>query len=579
MENEPFDKEDAITADGEPRESLDDKPYLPEKDTQDSPQDDEDGSRHDVPNNADSGKPEEGEETEEGGYISGYKLFVVWAPLSLVAFLMLLDISIVATAIPRITSDFHSLADVGWYGSAYLLANCSLQPLAGRLYTHFHSKWIFLSFFALFEFGSLLCAVSTSSKMLIIARAIAGMGGAGLVNGALTIVSCSVPLHKRPAYLGALMGVAQMGVVIGPLIGGAFTEYTTWRWCFYINLPIGGVAALLLVWVRIPDNVKPREISILQTIWTKLDLIGFALFAPSTIQLLLALEYGGNKYAWNSATVIGLFCGAGGTFIVFLIWEYARGDDAMVPLSMMKQRGVWSSCLVSFFFFSMLQLVIYYLPIYFQAIKGASPMISGVDLLPSILSQLIGTLFSGITVTKMGYYLPFCVAAAIFASIGHGLISTLSPSSSIGKWIGYQVIIGFGRGLGLQMPFVAVQNTLPASMVSISMSLLTFMQTLGGAIMLTCGETIFTNSLRDTIPTYEGVNPEAIILAGATGIRAIITDPTQLAGVLIAYSKSVDRVFYLAIGCSCACFLFSWGMGWKDIRKKPKAEVSQNENV
>lgn len=356
--------------------------------------------------------------------------------------------------------------------------------------------------------------------------------------------------------------------------------------------------AALLVWVRIPDNVKPREISILQTIWTKLDLIGFALFAPSTIQLLLALEYGGNKYAWNSATVIGLFCGAGGTFIVFLIWEYARGDDAMVPLSMMKHRGVWSSCLVSFFFFSMLQLVIYYLPIYFQAIKGASPMMSGVDLLPSILSQLIGTLFSGITgtclclkwrwivvtvrilVTKMGYYLPFCVAASIFASIGHGLISTLSPSSSIGRWIGYQIIIGFGRGLGLQMPFVAVQNTLPASMVSISMSLLTFMQTLGGAIMLTCGETIFTNSLRDTIPTYaKGVNPEAIILAGATGIRAIITDPTQLAGVLIAYSKSVDRVFYLAIGCSCACFLFSWGMGWKDIRKKPKAQVSQNENV
>lgn len=166
---------------------------------------------------------------------------------------------------------------------------------------------------------------------------------------------------------------------------------------FYINLPIGGLVAILLLSIHLPDTSKTRDISILQTVWTKLDPIGFALFAPSTIQLLLALEYGGNKYAWNSATVIGLFCGAGGTFIVFLLWEYFKGDDAMVPLSMMTHRGVWSSCLVAFFFFSMMQLVIYYLPIYFQAIKGASPLMSGVYLLPSILSQLIGTLFSGIT--------------------------------------------------------------------------------------------------------------------------------------------------------------------------------------
>jgi hypothetical protein len=181
-------------------------------------------------------------------------------------------------------------------------------------------------------------------------------------------------------------------------------------------------------------------------------------------------------------------------------------------------------------------------------------------------------------VTKLGYYLPFCVAAAVWASVGHGLISTLSPSSSTGKWIGYQIIIGFGRGLGLQMPFVAIQNTLPQSMVSISMSLLTFTQTLGGAVMLTCGETIFTNSLRDTIPVYaKGVNPEEIVIAGATGLRAVITDPTQLAGVLIAYSKSIDRVFYLALGCSCACFVCAWGMGWNDIRKKSKTVPQEGD--
>lgn len=154
--------------------------------------------------------------------------------------------------------------------------------------------------------------------------------------------------------------------------------------------------ALLLVFTRIPDTDKSRELSLWQTIWTKLDLIGFALFAPATIQLLLALDYGGNTFAWNSATVIGLFCGAGGTFAVFLIWEYFKGDEAMLPLSFLRQRRVWSSCLFALFFFATLQIVVYYLPMYFQAIKGASPMISGVDLLPNILSQLIGTLLSGV---------------------------------------------------------------------------------------------------------------------------------------------------------------------------------------
>jgi hypothetical protein len=149
------------------------------------------------------------------------------------------------------------------------------------------------------------------------------------------------------------------------------------------------------MFIQIPDNIRPQDVTVLQIILTKLDLIGFALFAPASIQFFLALDYGGNQYAWNSAMVIGLFCGAGSTFIIFLIWEYFKFDDAMIPFSMVKQRAVWSSCLVQLFFASMVQLASYYLPIYFQAVKEASPIMSGVYLLPSIISQLIGAIFSG----------------------------------------------------------------------------------------------------------------------------------------------------------------------------------------
>jgi Fungal trichothecene efflux pump (TRI12) len=157
---------------------------------------------------------------------------------------------------------------------------------------------------------------------------------------------------------------------------------------FYINLPIGGLVAALLVFIQVPDQIIKPE-GRFRTVLKKLDLIGFALFAPAAIQFLLALQYGGNKYSWNSATVIGLFCGAGCTFMVFLAWEYREGDAAMIPFSMVREKAVWSSCLVMLFLMAMTFCASYYLPIYFQAVKGVSPMLSGVYLLPSILSQLL----------------------------------------------------------------------------------------------------------------------------------------------------------------------------------------------
>lgn len=254
--------------------------------------------------------------------------------------------------------------------------------------------------------------------MLIGGRAVAGLGGSGLTNGALTIIAASVPLRKRPVILGSLMSIAQTGTVMGPLIGGALTQYTTWRWCmfwfclfgnqkplnvtdlfagFYINLPAGAVVALLLLAIHIPDRVtQDDKAPTLTGILHKLDLLGAVLFASAIVMFLLALEWGGQTYPWNSARVVGLIVGAFGMLSVFLAWEYRRGSTAIIPLTMLGNRVVYSSCLVQFFQMGTLIISTYYLAIWFQVVKGATPTLSGVYLLPSILSQMMFAIISGI---------------------------------------------------------------------------------------------------------------------------------------------------------------------------------------
>ncbi|KAF2795192.1 efflux pump protein [Melanomma pulvis-pyrius CBS 109.77] len=510
------------------------------------------------------------------------KLLGAVGSVTLACFLLLLDQSILATATPVITSKFHSLPDVGWYAGAYQLANASLQPLTGKIYTYFSAKSTFLIFFFIFELGSLLCGVANSSSMLIGGRAIAGIGASGLMNGGMTIISGAVPLHKRPIYTGVILGFAQLGIILGPLIGGALTEYTSWRWCFFINLPIGGLVAILLFIIEIPDlTVKePFSLALVRKVLPELDLFGFSLFAPAAVMFLLAIQFGGdNSHPWNSSVVIGLFCGAGVTAILFVAWEIRRGDRAMIPGPIVRQRIVWSSTGQGAFLMASIFIASYFMPIYFQAVKGVGPTMSGVYLLPSILTSLLFVLVSGAAISKLGYYLPWALFSGGIMAIGSGLVSTFSPSTTTGEWIGYQIILGAGRGPGMQVGMIAIQNTLRADQIPVSIAFLIFAQSFAGAISIVIATTIFTQSLTTSLGKYApSVSAQQALAAGggAQAIRALVPEGSnELAGVLRAYSKSVDHVFYLLVGFALVSFTFSWGMGWKDIRKKkdvPKAD-------
>ncbi|KAI0173703.1 efflux pump [Hypoxylon sp. FL1284] len=511
-------------------------------------------------------------------YVTGFRLALIVGNVALACFLMLLDTMVVSTAIPKITDTFNSLPDVGWYASAYQFGSAVPQPLTGKVYTHFNTKRSFLFFFGIFEIGSVLCGAAISSNMLIVGRAIAGFGAAGIINGAITIISSCAPLEKRPSLIGLTMGLNQLGLVAGPLIGGAFTSYTTWRWCFYINLPLGAFTALILLLLRIPEQTrKQNTLEALRRLHHYLDLIGFALFAPAVLQLLLALQYGGNQYPWKSSRVIGLFCGSAASFVVWLFWNRHKGDDALLPPSMLKRRVVWSSGLYQAFMISAVYGATFFLPIYFQAINNATAVLSGVYLLPTILPQLLFAGLSGVLLQKFGYVIPLAIVGTILLAVGSGLYSLLQPWSPTGYWVGFQVIAGIGSGLSMQLAIITVQAVIGGEQLATGMAFIIFSQSLGPAVVLVLCNVIFDSSLYSQLQEKAPrVDAARVIQAGATNFRSIVP-PNSIPGVLAAYANSIDRVFYLVAAVASACAFVLWGMGWHDLRKKEDAGESNTD--
>ncbi|KAI2602464.1 putative MFS multidrug transporter [Hypoxylon sp. NC1633] len=513
------------------------------------------------------------EVAENTDYVSGFKLILLLFGIITFFFLVLLDLSIISTAIPQITSDFHSLPDIGWYSGAYQLASATLQPLTGKIYTFVKVKWVLLFFFFIFEVGSLLCAVSTSSTMFILGRAVAGIGSSGLSNGALTVIAGAVPLHKRPIYIGIMMGIGQMGLIAGPLIGGAFTQYVNWRWCFWINLPLGGASGLLLAFLHMPDVTEKPQVSfsVLREIIPRLDLSGFAIFAPASVMFLLALQFGSSEYPWNSSTVIGLFVGAGVTLPIFLYWEHRKGDEAMIPFSVMGKRVVWTSCLQGGLLMTSVFVGAQFLPIYFQSVKGVGPTLSGVYLLPNILSGIMCIVLSGVLVTKLGHYALWAVLAGSVTAVAGGLMSTWRPDTETAKWIGYQILYG-ARGLGLQSGVVALQNNLPPSQSALGLAFLIFTQNFASAIFSVVGNVIFTQTLLKQMASLApSVNPNAALAAGgsAAAVRALVPPGSpELGNVILAYSNAFDSVCYMLLSLAILSSMAASGMGFADVRKK-----------
>lgn len=302
-----------------------------------------------------------GQDDPDAVYPKGLKLVLIIASLCLSVFLVALDQTIIAPALGAITGEFASVKDIGWYGAAYLLSTTALQPAYGSLYRMFSVKWTYLAAVFIFEVGSLVCAVAPSSNAFIVGRAVAGIGTAGLFSGGVVILSYTLPLRQRPAafgLIGAMWGIAS---VAGPLLGGAFTDHVTWRWCFYINLPIGGAAMLaIFLFLHIEKGHDNGGKTVIERILS-LDLLGTAMLVPSIVCLLLALQWGGTEHPWNSSVIIGLFVGFGLMLIIFIAIQIWKGDQGTLPPRLFKNRDIICAMLFVFFFGAGFFPLVYYL--------------------------------------------------------------------------------------------------------------------------------------------------------------------------------------------------------------------------
>ncbi|CRG92865.1 Putative HC-toxin efflux carrier TOXA [Talaromyces islandicus] len=495
-------------------------------------------------------------------YPSGFRRFVIVLGILFGVFVFALDISIISTAIPRITSEFNSLANVGWYGSAFFLTLAATQSVWGKLYQYFSLRGTFIASVVIFEVGSLICALAPNSPTIIAGRAIQGMGGSGSTLGSYAVAAFIAPPQQVPIIIGLIGCVFSIASVVGPLLGGVFTQDLTWRWCFWINLPIGAVTVLtVFLFFQTPPHAKPTTKLPLLEMILSFDPLGVVLLVASLICYFLVLQWGGIIKAWNSSDVIGLLIGWLLLSAAFVVNEWWQKDRALVVLRMWKVRSIAGVCAFVLFLYGAYFAILYNIPTYFQAIKGLSPQSSGVRTIPMILATSATSLISSLVISRVGIYQPFLIAGAALASIGAGFIYTFDLNTSLGKQIGYQIIFGVGTGV-VQIPAIVGGTVASDEDKALALSTVCVTQFFAAAYVIAATDSITNNLILANVPRYAPeVNPQAVISAGTGNLEEAFQGAT-LHGIREAYNVGLRGAWALIMSLFCISFFCAFIPKW-----------------
>ncbi|PVF92610.1 ABC transporter [Serendipita vermifera] len=488
----------------------------------------------------------------ESDLLSGKRLAVVWSAFLLSVLLVALDNTIVSTALPKLASAFNALDELTWIVSAYLLTQAGFILIYGQLLTILPTKWVYLFTIFIFEVGSLICGVAPSMKVLILGRAIAGTGASGIFTSILTVIAYATRLEQRPLLFGSFGGVFSFASVVGPLLGGAFTDKVSWRWCFYINLPLGALSIAAVAWLLPARKVTANPLYDGKTMGQKLlamDWVGGFLSLAMITSLLIPLQWAGNTREWNDRVVIALFATFGALLIMFVLWEWKMGDYAIVPLWFFKNRTVTGSVVELFFIFFAFLLGAIYLPFFYQA-KGRTAVQSGIDVIPFSIAVIVGTATSGGVIKLTGHYKPWLIAGPWFAAIAGGLLYTADVHTSKAKLIGYQIIFGYGCGASFQNTLIAIQaeyDPQPA-LIPQATALASFGQLVGGALGIAIGGTVFANQLKRNLGPLRDVLGPGLVQAVRQSVTVVFALQEPLRGQVVdAYVDALATMFLTII--------------------------------
>jgi EmrB/QacA subfamily drug resistance transporter len=484
----------------------------------------------------------------QSGSFTHRQILVIMSGLMMGMFLAALDQTIVSTALPTIVGDFHRSNLLSWVITAYLLASTASTPLWGKAGDLYGRKRIFQLAIVVFLLASALCGASQNMFELIAFRGLQGVGGGGLLSLAFAIIGDVIPPRERgryQGYFGAVFGVAS---VVGPLAGGFAVDSLSWRYIFYVNLPLG-IAALAVTnrVLRLP--MRKREVLI--------DWWGALLLVAGVSCILLATQLGGTNYPWASWQIIGLFA-LGGIVVAGFVLREATAPEPILPLDLFRIRIFTVANIVSFVSGVAMFGALAFLPQYLQLVHGVSATESGLLLLPLLVGLLAMSISSGLYISRTGRYRWFPLAGTIGVTIGLVLLTRLGAHTSLGLVSLYILVFGLGLGLFMQVLTLVVQNAVPMKQMGVGTSSVTFFRSMGGAIGASALGAVLTAGLTAEFPRFL---PRAVLAAGgdkqaqliqspAVLDKLKITDPALHEGIIQAYSHAIDRLFLVAVPVS-----------------------------